>query len=83
MSQAVVIYQSRDNVLILHKAPHQCEAFSSMIIEIMPFAIHKNTDGSFRVVNSKTGKVHAKHSTKAHAEAQVRLLRMMMGRELK
>jgi hypothetical protein len=28
----------------------------------------------YMVVNTQTGKVHAKHSTKANAEAQVRLL---------
>jgi hypothetical protein len=29
----------------------------------------------FRVINSQTGKVHAEHTTKHNAEAQVRLLK--------
>jgi hypothetical protein len=49
----------------------------------MPFSLHKNPDGTYQVINSKTGKVHAKHSGKLQAEAQLRLLRMLMGRELK
>jgi hypothetical protein len=40
----------------------------------MPYAIRKNRDGSYRVVNADTGKVHMKSGTKADAEAQVRLL---------
>ena len=39
----------------------------------MPYGIQKIED-KFRVVNLATGKVHAKHTTRAKAEAQVRLL---------
>ena len=39
----------------------------------MPYTIEKY-NGDYRVLNSQTGKVHAKHTTKAKAEAQVRLL---------
>lgn len=40
----------------------------------MPWNIEKH-DGCFKVVNKKTGKVHAKCTTKEKAEAQIRLLR--------
>jgi hypothetical protein len=39
----------------------------------MPNAI-KKVDGAFQVYNKKTGKIHAKHTTKEKAEAQLRLL---------
>lgn len=40
----------------------------------MPYAILP-ADGAFKVVNTATGEVHAKHTSRAKAEAQVRLLR--------
>ena len=46
----------------------------------MSYRIEKNTTkygtdaGTYRVVNTATGKVHSKHTTRAKAEAQVRLL---------
>ncbi len=39
----------------------------------MPYKIEKMGD-SFEVINSKTGKKHGKHPTRAKAEAQMRLL---------
>lgn len=40
----------------------------------MPYRILKR-GSHYQVVNATTGKVHAKHTTKRRAEAQVRLLR--------
>lgn len=40
----------------------------------MPYAIRHLADGGYRVVNTESGKVHAKHTTKRRAQAQVRLL---------
>ena len=40
----------------------------------MPYAIRQNRDGSYRVVNALTGRVHAKRTTRRRAQAQVRLL---------
>lgn len=40
----------------------------------MPYRIEKAESG-YRVVNSLTGRVHARHTTKRRAEAQVRLLK--------
>ena len=40
----------------------------------MPYAILP-VKGGFKVVNTANGKVHAEHTTRAKAEAQVRLLR--------
>jgi len=40
----------------------------------MPYAKHKNDDGTYRVINSDTGKVHMKSGTEADADAQIRLL---------
>ena len=40
----------------------------------MPYAILP-ADGGFKVVNTASGAVHAKHTSRAKAEAQVRLLR--------
>ncbi len=44
----------------------------------MPYAIEKISEGKnkgkYRVVNKQTGKVHAKATSKANAEAQVRLM---------
>ena len=31
--------------------------------------------GEFKVVNTATGRLHSRHTSKAHAEAQMRLLR--------
>ena len=39
----------------------------------MPYAITKAGRG-YQVKNTATGKIHARHATLAHAEAQVRLL---------
>ena len=39
----------------------------------MPYGIEKHHSG-YAVVNKKSGKVHAKHTTKEKAEAQRRLL---------
>ena len=38
--------------------------------------IKKHAHGDYSVINTKTGQVHAKHTSKAKAEAQVRLLHM-------
>ena len=41
----------------------------------MPYAIRKNRGvDTYKVVNSKTGVIHAKATSKKNAEAQVRLL---------
>lgn len=40
----------------------------------MPYKIRQR-GGRYEVVNSATGRVHARHTTKRKAEAQVRLLR--------
>ena len=40
----------------------------------MPYAILP-VNGAFKVVNTATGQVHAEHTTRPKAEAQVRLLR--------
>jgi len=40
----------------------------------MPYKIVKIGVGKYKVVNSETGAVHAENTTKAKAEAQVRLL---------
>jgi hypothetical protein len=41
----------------------------------MPYAIRKNRGvDTYKVVNTKTGTIHAKSTTKKNAEAQVRLL---------
>lgn len=40
----------------------------------MPYSVIPS-DGHFKVINTQSGKVHAKHTTKAKAEAQIRLLR--------
>lgn len=39
----------------------------------MPYSIVKS-GGSYKVINSVTGKVHAQHSTHENALAQLRLL---------
>lgn len=44
----------------------------------MPYAVKKN-GSAWEVVNSSTGEVHAKHTTKKKAEAQVRLLEEQEG----
>ena len=40
----------------------------------MPYRIEANDDGTYRVVNSDTGDVKAKSTTKDDAEKQIRLL---------
>jgi hypothetical protein len=40
----------------------------------MPYKIIKLKLGRFKVVNKKNGRVHAYHTTKKKAEAQLRLL---------
>lgn len=39
----------------------------------MPYKVNQ-VMGGFEVVNTQTGKVHAKHTTRVKAERQVRLL---------
>jgi hypothetical protein len=39
----------------------------------MPYKMEPS-DGGYRVVNSQTGRVHAKHTTKEKAIAQMRLM---------
>lgn len=41
----------------------------------MPYEIVRHAKDDYSVVNAETGKVHAKHTSRAKAEAQVRLLR--------
>ena len=41
----------------------------------MPYMMLPAGGGMYKVVNSSTGKVHAEKTTKAKAEAQLRLLR--------
>ena len=40
----------------------------------MPYVIERLPDGKFRVKNSKTGKIHAYHTSLHSAKAQVRLM---------
>ena len=40
----------------------------------MPYAIRSAGGGKYKVVNKETGNVHSKATTRANAEAQVRLL---------
>lgn len=40
----------------------------------MPYALMKNKDGTYSVKNKKTGNLHASHTTKEKAMAQMRLL---------
>lgn len=40
----------------------------------MPYRIIKHAHGDYSVINALSGAVKAKHTTKANAEAQVRLL---------
>jgi hypothetical protein len=47
----------------------------------MPYLIEKHSDGSYSVINKKTGFIHAKHTTLSKAKAQVRLLGMMEAKE--
>lgn len=44
----------------------------------MPYVVKKN-GRAYEVVNSETGEVHAKHTTKKKADAQVRLLEEQEG----
>jgi hypothetical protein len=48
----------------------------------MPYALIKQTDGSYAVKNKDTGRLMSKHTTKEKAEAQLRLLHMLMSKEL-
>ena len=43
----------------------------------MPYKISKLASGYYSLKNSLTGRVHSKHTTKAKAEAQMRLLQMV------
>ena len=47
----------------------------------MPFKIIRNKDGSFKVKNVETGRVAANKTTKPKAEAQIRLLNYLRGKE--
>jgi hypothetical protein len=49
----------------------------------MPFVLLRNSDGSFKVKNKDTGSVKAKKTTKAKAEAQIRLLELIRRKEKK
>ena len=49
----------------------------------MPWKTIKNSNGTYKLINSKTGKVHAKASTKANVEKQLRLLQMIEGMKRK
>lgn len=40
----------------------------------MPYRLELNSDGTYKVVNALTGKVHAKHTSKAKGEAQIRVM---------
>lgn len=40
----------------------------------MPYKTVKNKDGSVKVVNAATGKVHAAHTTMQKAQAQMRAM---------
>jgi hypothetical protein len=42
----------------------------------MPYQIKKNNDGTYRVINRLTGRVHAYHTSLVNAKAQIRLLYM-------
>jgi len=48
----------------------------------MPYQILKNTDGSYKVINRDTGRVHAKHTTLENARKQVRLMYMIDHKKL-
>lgn len=47
----------------------------------MPYLMEKHPDGSYSVVNKKTGYIHAKHTTLSKAKAQIRLLGMIEAKE--
>jgi hypothetical protein len=49
----------------------------------MPYQIKQVSPGKFSVSNKDNGKVHAHHTTKAKAEAQVRLLHAIENGTLK
>lgn len=40
----------------------------------MPYSVKPNGDGTYRVVNALTGRVHARRTSKRKAERQVRLM---------
>ena len=40
----------------------------------MPYQIIKNKNGTFKVINRITSRVHSKHTTLANAKAQIRLM---------
>jgi hypothetical protein len=43
----------------------------------MPYGLIHNPDKSYSVINTETRKVHAKHTTKDKAKAQIRLLQAL------
>ena len=43
----------------------------------MPYKMSKLKSGKYKVENAKTGRIHAKGTTKTKAERQIRLLRMI------
>jgi len=47
----------------------------------MPYALVGLSDGSYAVKNKHTGQLMSKHTTKEKAEAQLRLLYMLMRKE--
>jgi hypothetical protein len=46
----------------------------------MPYKLIKHTDGSYAVKNLQSGKLVAKNTTLAKAQAQIRLLNIIEGR---
>lgn len=40
----------------------------------MPYSKIRNPDGSYRVINRDTGKVHSQHTSEDKADAQLRIL---------
>jgi len=40
----------------------------------MPYVIHRLGNGKFSVINVETGQAKSKHTSRAKAEAQIRLL---------
>lgn len=47
----------------------------------MPWALIRNSDGSYKVKNLETGRLASKKTTKAKAEAQIRILNTVFIRE--
>lgn len=41
----------------------------------MPYSKIRNPDGSYKVINSETGRVHSEHTSEDKADAQLRIMR--------